>query len=279
LCLEIEGRRNRNSAHKVDRRDYASEDHNLHTLNVDLYKQKLLHIDKQKQSIPLFKEEFQDFEEITQTIENGVVVSEQRKIVKGMKKSGKVDNNVEGVRHARSSMPIDNDSLRHSSYNESLDVAEEQEGSQEGVQIAYTKTSHQNQLFHNPEVSNCNEESIKKKNSLIADSMKEASQPDNMSLLEESQEVILFNSDSKLSSPNNSQVIRKESMNRKEDPQITTNQILKPIPTEERHSPGPKPSETSGSLEKKQIEDSGSNDEPMYSDENSDSSGDQMHLL
>lgn len=154
-------------------------------------------------------------------------MSEDRKIIKGnYEASQEIRHNKNEINYATIELQMDNnsnedqkelkqDSFQHSSNNEGQDIAEEQEGSNSGIQIAYTKASHKNPLFHNSEIEIVNtkeqNEILNIKNPVQIDSIQESSQIDKVSLLEESQEVVMFNSDSKLSSPNNSLYMRKDS--------------------------------------------------------------------
>jgi len=257
---------------------------------------------KEKIKIPVFQE---DFEEITQTIEDGIIVSESSRVVKSPNMISQTNPDSSEVQkfHRRKPQAVDDlaASFENSELenNETQDIAEEQEGSQSGVQTAYIKTRNKHNLFeekdkHNNEPVNSKTQEVG--NTALASSRRETSQPDRVSLLEESQEVVMFQPDSKLSSPNMSINHTKESMvksdhsnNPKEETKGSFKDLIRGeiiyeedhnkdnshgLVQEYRDSPGPKKNTITASLSKKEIEDSGSNEEPMYSDEMSNSSGD-----
>jgi hypothetical protein len=240
--------------------------------------------------IPVFKE---DFEEIIQTYENGVVVSENRRKVKESQISDKTPYNYKKSQDAHRPGPNELEDLLDLCENfDENEIAEEGDGStlngnEKYLQARNSKTLHTDSKRDSEQVpQHLGQSDYIKDLSCI-----------NFELLEESQEVIEFQTESKdhsLSVDKKSVEFSPISKLHKSKPSQTYLQ-LQTEPTEEikqyhnstksenknrvslpRDSPGPRRATDTQSIEKKEIEDECIQD-LMLSDEMSDSSGDILH--
>lgn len=229
--------------------------------------------------VPVFEE---DFEEITQTIENGVVVEEHRRTIKSPAIRGQ------------------NQPLEGFDVTEDFDTKdmEEDKGMGSEVQSKYLKTRNKKALFQdqaNPSGPRSAREinTSQRMKSRPVDPSKHTSQGlESDYLLEESQEVVMFQSDSKNTSINLSSMHQRmgsssskdhleltkgqgrEETKEGNDAKITTSNLSKNF---ERDSPGPKRDIITQNIDRKNIEDSNSwNGDHMQSDENSDNSSDLL---
>ena len=228
----------------------------------------------------------EDFEEVIQTIENGVVVEESRRIVKsaalskGPLKQGDIDVNEDFETH-----DID-------------EVEKEVAGRMKNRQL---KARSKQPLFQEREAR---QPSPKKSPFYPTKDVRPGgdatnapdAEPEPVSMLEESEEVVMFDSDSKLETPSSRIQTSKRSVN-SQDKVDYNNFMLKDyskpkyedekqrpeqIDTSDAHlganyerdSPGPKREAMARSIQNKHLDEGSMNDEQMYSDENSDSSGD-----
>lgn len=227
-----------------------------------------------------------DFEEVIQTIENGVVVEESRRIIKsaalnkGSPKQGDIDVNEDFETH-----DID-------------EIDKEVAGRMKDRQL---KTRSKQPLFQEREARQPSPKkspfypSKEVRPSGDASNQPEA-EPEPVSMLEESEEVVMFDSDSKLETPSSRVQHSKRSFNAQdkvdynnfmlkdytkpkfEDEKYRPNQSNTSgahiASNYERDSPGPKRDAMARSIQNKNLDEGSMHDEQMYSDENSDSSGD-----
>ena len=213
-----------------------------------------------KVEVPVFTE---DFEEITQTVENGVVVEESRRTVKSPITKNKQPSPHPDLTFALEVMDI-NENF------ETKDMDEEGKGVSSRVQTHYLKTRNKNEMFvnQNPSMNSSKKGNLQPPQNITGGTdptNMHVAGPDSVDLLEESQEVVMFQSDSKNTSPNISYHHRKESNSSsqklenskfapKEEGKYTPDKLI--IPTTslaknfERDSPGPKRDTITTSIEK-----------------------------
>ena len=234
-----------------------------------------------------------DYEEITQTIENGVVVEEVRKTLKN---KSYINNNIQISHTGDTGAHYDMKDINENFETKDIDEEEQEIGVK--IQAHYLKTRNKNMFMQN---SSFNPENAQKNNSQIANLMRVASETfqhptgsnEPVSLLEESQEIILFQSDSKTNSPRLNKSQNRKSAKALEKVDFSTSLIknlvkeeMKQSPNKpvnyvpvsqlvDRESPGPKRDMLTHSLEKKEITDNNSlQDEPANDDGSSESSSD-----
>ena len=234
-----------------------------------------------------------DYEEITQTIENGVVVKEVKKTLRQKPRiySGAQISHM-GDTGAHYEIKDINENF------ETKDIDEEEKEIGFKVQAHYLKTRNKN-LFqesgNSQEISGWNNTqtmTIPKGTNEAINHPTGFNEP--VSLLEESQEIILFQSDSKNNSPkfNKSQNIEfigdiekvdfNSYMNKgmiKEETKISPSKLENYTPIShlvERESPGPRRDMLTNSLEKKEINDNSSLQEDGANDDGSSESSSDL---
>jgi len=171
---------------------------------------------------------------------------------------------------------------------ETNDIDEEEKGINSKVTAHYLQTRNKKILFDVSHKSTRGQLKTKPANGEITSrsaaevSADNSPKMDHVSLLEESQEVVVFQLDSKDTSMNTQR--RKGSSSKftprvleKQEEEKTSEEVNQQHPASQnfkRDSPGPKRETFTSSIEKKKLEDSGSmHEEIMFSDDNSDSSG------
>lgn len=235
----------------------------------------------------------EDFEEITQNIVNGVVVSEDRRKIHSPKRSNNTPYNYNRSKDTQKPTSKELEDILDMNENfDENDIAEEGNGSDmnsnknkvQGRDTRRLNTDSKIIYEHRP------------KDSRYSDNLKASTHTD-VQLLEESQEIIEFQTDSKTNSDlgerkfdnfsrdykgnksnqhnagHHIQTEPKEEVKQYQNKQNASNKNNKIQVSHERDSPGPKRSAITNSMQKKHLEETGTHD-MVFSDENSDSSGD-----
>lgn len=223
---------------------------------------------------------------------NGVVVSEDRRRVQSTSRSNKTPYNYTRSKDVQAPSPKELEDILDMNENfDENEIAEEGHGS--NMNQNNKNTQGRDTRRFNTDSKRIYEN--KPQNSGYSDNMKASTHTD-IQLLEESQEIIEFQSDSKTNSElgekrkfenfskdsklskqnqstHNIQKNPKEEVKEYQNKQFSSNKNNKIQVSHERDSPGPKRAIITNSIEKKHLEETGTHD-MVFSDENSDSSGD-----
>jgi hypothetical protein len=211
---------------------------------------------REPKEVPVFTE---DFEEIIQTLENGVVVKEEKKIIKSPVSREVAKSQYHDVSFNLKEMEI-NENF------ETKDIDEEEKCINNMIKTHYLKAKNKHNLFEEKSQSDHRErkdisEDIDRSD--INQAINQSSRFDPVSLLEESQEVVVFQSDSKdvstrhardksgsskegfsKFSPRNEE---KKEETKFEGPIVISNVMIQ---NHDRDSPGPRRATITSSLEK-----------------------------
>lgn len=162
-----------------------------------------------KVEVPVFHE---DLEEITQTYENGVVVSESKRKISSGKFKRPTESQEKQVKVTASPYGQElEDLLNMNEPSESKDVTEEDIENEPRARTQYLSSRTTKIAFDYRKDQNEASENMYKRQSAQIPQNSGASDPEpsnresevnNPSLLEESQEYVVFHSDSKIQSPN-----------------------------------------------------------------------------